>query len=93
MRRLGATWWKDEKGMDLLTRELEGLKDSDEYVRVGWPAGGGVWVLHTTVEEASKKGTGLIHNAYNMEERCKVIEQLGGVFHADPKDCPYLDLP
>lgn len=93
MRRLGATWWENEKGIDLLMRELEGLKDSDDYVLVGWPVGGGVWVLHTTVEEAGRKGTGLIHNAYNMEERCKMIEEMGGVFYADPKKCPYLDLP
>lgn len=58
----------------------------------GWPSEGGVWVLHTTVVEATKKGTGLIHSAYNMEERCKVIKQMGGFFHADPKNCPYLDL-
>ncbi|OJJ80193.1 uncharacterized protein ASPGLDRAFT_135305, partial [Aspergillus glaucus CBS 516.65] len=92
MRRLGATWWKNGKRVDLLRRELNGLKDSDEYIRVGWPAGGGVWVLHTIFEEATKKGVGLIHNAYNMEERCKVIEQIGGIFYADPKDCPCLDL-
>ncbi|KAA8650407.1 hypothetical protein EYZ11_012261 [Aspergillus tanneri] len=93
MRQLGATWWKSEIGTDLFRREIEGPKLTDEYLRVGWPAGGGVWVLHTTIEVAAEKGAGLTHNAYNMEERCKVIKQMGGVFYADPKDCPYLDLP
>ncbi|KAK1768175.1 hypothetical protein QBC33DRAFT_536455 [Phialemonium atrogriseum] len=35
---------------------------------------------------------GGIRNAYNMEERCKVIEQLGGTFYAEPRECPDLDL-
>jgi hypothetical protein len=27
-----------------------------------------------------------------MEERCKITEPVGGIFYADPKDYPYLDL-
>jgi hypothetical protein len=48
-------------------------------VIAGWPEGGGVWVFKTS--------------DVNMEERCKAIEQLGGVFFEDPRDCPDLDLP
>ena len=41
---------------------------------------------------AAEKHTGMLFNAYSMEERCKVIELLGGTFYADPKDCLDLDL-
>lgn len=49
-------------------------------------------MLKTTKDEASRKGVAIIYNAYNMEERCKAIKQVGGVFYADPKDCLDLDL-
>ncbi len=35
----------------------------------------------------------MLFNAYTMDERCSIIEQLGGTFYANPKDCPDLDLP
>ncbi|GFF32844.1 hypothetical protein IFM46972_03696 [Aspergillus udagawae] len=92
MRRLGATWWRSESD-EFLERGLERPESTDDYLQVGWPAAGGVWVLHTTWGNASDIGAARIHNAHDMEERCRWIEKLGGVFYADPKDCPYLDLP
>lgn len=41
--------------------------------------------------DALEKEAGVLFNAYNMEERCRVIEQLGGTFYADPKDCVELN--
>lgn len=67
--------------------------DMDKVLHAGWPETGGVWVLHTTVDDARRKGVGLLGNSYTMQERCMMIERLGGVFYDDPKDCPYLDLP
>ncbi|KAL2017441.1 hypothetical protein VTK56DRAFT_2097 [Thermocarpiscus australiensis] len=89
MHKLGAHWWETD---------LEYFREkNDDYTPVpgipgpffcvGWPAGGGVWVLSTSKRIAAKKNAGILFNAYNMEERCKVIEQLGGTFYADPKDC------
>lgn len=92
MRRLGATWGRRESD-EFLEHGLEYPKGTDRYLRVGWPARGGVWVLHTILDNASDIGAARIHNAYDMEDRCRVIKMLGGVFYADPKDCPYLDLP
>ncbi|KAJ6096928.1 hypothetical protein N7486_007674 [Penicillium sp. IBT 16267x] len=92
MRRLGATWWRRASD-EFLERGLEHPKSTDGYLQVGWPAAGGVWVLHTTSDNAGDIGAARIHNAHDMEERCRWIEKLGGVFYADPKDCPYLDLP
>ena len=60
---------------------------------MGWTDnGGGTWILSTTRKEAIRKGIGRVKNAFNMEERCRVIESLGGVFYADANDCADLDL-
>lgn len=92
MRRLGATWWRSLA--ELYEKDIIGSDDETEsFIQVGWPASGGVWVLHITVEKAGDIGAARIQNAYSMEERCNAIEQLGGIFYADPKDCPHLDLP
>ena len=74
--------------MDLPARS----KEDSEVIRVGYPATGGVWVLNLPEKEASKRGVGVIHNAHSMEERCRVIESLGGVFYAHPDESPELDL-
>lgn len=79
--------------MNGLWRSFKLRNDTDSFLKVGWPAGGGVWVLKTTVGVADEKGAAIILNAYSMEERCKAIEQLGRVYYADAKDCPDLDLP
>ncbi|VTT66004.1 unnamed protein product [Fusarium fujikuroi] len=90
MRQLGATWVKD------LDSEIENQwkYDSPDSPRLyaGWPADGGVWVLYTTFSQTKRKGLGRIGNALTMEERWKLIKELGGTFYAKPKDCPYLDL-
>ncbi|KAJ5605717.1 hypothetical protein N7510_008498 [Penicillium lagena] len=96
MRRLGPTWWKSEyarfySGMLEISEGRDNGKDN--YIRAGWPPGGGVWVLQTTRDEASEKGLAKLQNANTMQERCELIEKSGGVFYEDPKACPYLDLP
>ncbi|KAJ5904309.1 hypothetical protein N7504_006692 [Penicillium tannophilum] len=93
MRHLGPTWWPTE--LAWLKSEISGMLDerSNNYVRVGWTPDGGAWVWKTTKKGASEKGGAMLQNARTMEERCLVIERLGGIFYADPKDCPFLDLP
>lgn len=59
MRRLGATWW--ERYGDLVKYQGFGQPsprdmDMDEVLHVDWPETGGVLVLHTTVDEAGRKG-------------------------------------
>ncbi|ETS03816.1 hypothetical protein M419DRAFT_57789, partial [Trichoderma reesei RUT C-30] len=91
MRQLGAIWHKSEAHYRNYKIAPE-LYDMDiKYA--GWPAGGGVWMLLTSETYARLKGTAIIHNALNMEERCKAIEKLGGRFYENPRDCPFLDLP
>ncbi|KAJ5992963.1 hypothetical protein N7451_008687 [Penicillium sp. IBT 35674x] len=100
MRRLGPTWWKNE--LAYFHNELVILSGYDgvwggmhnNYIRVGWPTGGGVWVWQPTDEaEAREKGGAKLQNANTMDERCELIKSLGGTFYADPQNCPYLDLP
>lgn len=51
------------------------------------------FVFKASAAKEAIRGAAIIHNAYTMEERCKAIEQVGGVFFENPKDCPDLDLP
>ncbi|POR36719.1 Uncharacterized protein TPAR_03085 [Tolypocladium paradoxum] len=78
MRQLGAVWWEseDEYNWSVVLPETQ---SNVTFIRVGWPATGGVWVLKATDTEACERGIGTLHNAYSMEQRCTVIEQLGGV--------------
>ncbi|KAK4234773.1 hypothetical protein C8A03DRAFT_46965 [Achaetomium macrosporum] len=92
MRQLGAVWWESENAWVKDELSVPPYYIPERFLATGWPAGGGVWVLSTTEDIAAEKGAGMLFNAYNMEERCKLIEQLGGTFYADPKDCPDLDL-
>jgi len=101
VRLLGPTWWESDRAYNYhLLTESWGSPDGtwnirkNKYIRVGWPTGGGVWVWQPTDEaEAWKKGGAKLQNANTMEERCDLIKSMGGVFYADPQDCPYLELP
>lgn len=71
-----------------------GMKTGDmPYIKTGWPSSGeGVWILNTTLARAAELGAGRIYNARDMDERCQIIESIGGVFYPDPKQSG-LDLP
>ncbi|KAF5518717.1 hypothetical protein CGCA056_v009535 [Colletotrichum aenigma] len=94
MRKLGATWWKSDQA--LAVAELFGAKEKkhlqDPVIIARWPASGGVWVLTKPRIEAIKMGTGIIKLSKDIEERCRLIKELGGVFYEDPKECLDLDL-
>ncbi len=90
VRQLGAGWWSSE--YEFQYSLITGAIPDEGFTYVGWPAGGGVWVLKMPEMEAMAAGTAAIYNSYTMEERCKAIEKVGGVFYPDPNDCPYLDL-
>ncbi|KAJ5974087.1 hypothetical protein N7481_011297 [Penicillium waksmanii] len=92
MRQLGPTWWQNENVWML--NQMSAIPDErvNEYIRVGWTSDGGVWVWKTTRSDADEIGGAQLLNARTMQERCMMIEKLGGTFYADPKDCPFLDL-
>ncbi|KAH8879533.1 hypothetical protein GQ53DRAFT_589654, partial [Thozetella sp. PMI_491] len=60
-------------------------------LEVGFPANGGVWMLNTSQgwEGLPPKRFGL-RNALTMDERCRVIEDLGGHFCEDIGACPQM---
>lgn len=106
MRQLGAKWWpSSEQSMRAVLAQvedwdlegalnvLEELELEKPALYFGWPAEGGVWVLNTTIFDATDMGSGRIHMAITMEERCKIMEELGAVYYAKPESCPLLDLP
>lgn len=84
MRKLGAMWWESEEAY--IRKAMDPNKYNDPVVFVGWPAGGGAWVLRTTHGDASERGIGRINNAYNMEEQCRIIRQMGGIYYENPRD-------
>ncbi|KAF4339669.1 hypothetical protein FBEOM_6452 [Fusarium beomiforme] len=92
MRQLGAKWYRNPDHKFYSGEKLRNGDPDAPLLFVGWPADGGVWALSTNLSQSARKGLGRIGNAFTMEERCKIIEQLGGTFYADPKDCPHLDL-
>jgi hypothetical protein len=90
MTKLGAVWFESDQAWGY---HMVRPRKPDEIVTVtGWPTGGGVWVLKTTLEQSKQRGLGRISNALNMDERCKMIKMLDGSFYSDPKKCPDLDL-
>lgn len=95
VRKLGAQWWESESKYSegLFVSSYTGRPADKPVLYIGWPASGGVWALSMDPWDAAKKGYGVIYNSLTMEEQCEMIEEFGGTFYQDPKDCPYLDLP
>ena len=82
---IGARWWssEEESEIPLPFKVRDGKRVTMEKLWLGWPKAGGVWALSLDEHEGSKRGVGRIKNAINMEERCRAIEMLGGVFHSN----------
>lgn len=91
MRKLGASWWPSHKHY-AMKDVFSGQRPEDRQLIVGWPGGGGVWVIDTTLGDSGDRGLGRVKNAHDMEQQSLLIERHGGQFYADPRDCPHLDL-
>jgi len=94
LKMLGAAYWPEED-MDYYWQYGQfGFKGTGQRKKTealfGWVGSGmeGVWVLERDKVQVKKEIVGLVENAVTMEERCKVIEILGGTFFKDPRDCP-----
>jgi hypothetical protein len=93
VRQLGATWRQSYYAY--LYASLGPGEKSDQVLYIGWPTSGdAVWVLSLVRREAydSAKPYGIIYNARDMDERCRLIERFGGRFYDDLRKCPYLEL-
>ncbi|KXH53422.1 hypothetical protein CNYM01_01167 [Colletotrichum nymphaeae SA-01] len=76
-------------GKDNLSAAEETYKVAEKFIEVfGWPTTGGVWALKLSTDKIHTFG---IRNAFTMDEKCRAIEMMGGVFYADPNECPGLD--
>lgn len=95
MRMLGAWWFNSVDEYDRMQWLEPDVLARKKIVTVAWPQDerAGVWVLTLRgVGEAADKGLGAVWNAASMDERCEVIEKMGGQFYADPKECPDLQV-
>lgn len=88
LRNLGAVWWPSEGDeVDALGERY--LEEEAMVIETGWPSSGnGVWVLKYDANKSKEMfGAMLLELALNMDERCQVIEELGGSFFEDPGAC------
>lgn len=92
MRQLGAWYFRSVADYDYASIGYGEDLDRRKMVVAAWPQSAGVWVLAMTAGEAGDKGLGMLWSAISMDERCEIVEKLGGKFYSDPKDCPHLDL-
>jgi len=94
MRQLGAWYFRSATDYDYASFGYRDDLDRRKMIVAAWPQGGtGVWVLVArTALDGAEKGFGMIRNATSMDERCEVVQKLGGKFYSDPRDCPDLDL-
>ncbi|OHE91502.1 hypothetical protein CORC01_13198 [Colletotrichum orchidophilum] len=89
MVKLGPNWWKSLTHY-LVNQSFEQATWEDDVVIAGYPAAGGLWLLKTTRAEAADAGVAVIHNARNMEERCRLIADCGGRFFKAADKVPEL---
>ncbi|KAI1199902.1 hypothetical protein F5X97DRAFT_295067 [Nemania serpens] len=94
MRRLGAWWlFSSVHEYHMISFGDSGLLHRKIMVIAAWPQNGqGVWVVTMHRVEASEQGLARLWNASNMDERCEVVEKLGGRFYDDPALCPALTI-
>ncbi len=88
MGMIGAKLWpSEEDSYKPLPRGIREGKIGEQQLWLGWLKRGGVWALSIDSEIGVVRGIGMIHNAFNMEKRCLVLERMGGIFYMDPNDC------
>ncbi|RYC56891.1 hypothetical protein CHU98_g9325 [Xylaria longipes] len=93
MRKLGAWWFSSVHEYQTIDCFEPEILHHKMLVIAAWPqTGQGVWVVTMHGDEASEQGLARLWNASNMEERCGVVEKLGGRFYNDPALCPALKL-
>ncbi|KAH7342488.1 hypothetical protein BKA65DRAFT_552120 [Rhexocercosporidium sp. MPI-PUGE-AT-0058] len=94
MRMLGATHWASMGAwVESLIGDRKRVGEENVGVRVGWPRDGrGVWVvswLWTDKVEVNER-LNRLKTAEDMDERCRMIEDMGGRFYERADECPEL---
>jgi len=92
MRLLGARLWPSMRHwVEALIERSDMEGDEAKEVRVGWPSdGNGVWIISWGRKDGRALAVGreVVKRARSMDERCEVIERLGGRFYEHPEECP-----
>ena len=98
LARLGPQWWASKA--EMTDAQLgEGGETAEKklakQVETGWPSlTHGVWVLEYDLEDRAhyelRMGASLLANCLNMDERCPIIQELGGAFYPNPDHCEAL---
>jgi hypothetical protein len=90
LRKLGAKWW-EESGLEFSIEQLaKTYPDGEIEIHTGWPSDGeGVWVLRTKQKECDR-GRAAVRQCKTMDERARLIKELGGTFYRDSEECPEL---
>ena len=86
---IGATFFESE-----LAYNQQQVSRPKYEIWYGWPGvvpEDGVWALRTTFMQGSDLGVSRIRNAVTMQERCEVIEKLGGKFYERWEDIPWVE--
>lgn len=92
--QMGASLWSSKASrIDAIFDEGDTRKLAKQ-VQTGWPSSGkGVWVLEYVDngrDREMKRWRSLLKLCLTMDERCKIIEQAGGTFYANPDGCAAL---
>ncbi|PGH09695.1 hypothetical protein AJ80_07646 [Polytolypa hystricis UAMH7299] len=94
LRNIGGKWVPD--GFDHLSIIMgeageEEREKVNTRIETGWPSSGrGVWGLKFNAEKDERKLTKklpMLELAMSMDERCEVLEKIGGMFYENPEDC------
>lgn len=96
--KIGAQWWESREAyVDAQLGECDDAtkRRLAKRVETGWPSSGhGVWVLVHDRSDPNQheviRGASRLKNCLNMDERCRIIEELGGTFYPVPNNCPAL---
>ncbi|PGH04552.1 hypothetical protein AJ80_08496 [Polytolypa hystricis UAMH7299] len=98
LRNLGAEWWESQTARSNAVfgeADEAAIEKAHTRIETGWPSSWkGVWVIKWHTERdywaLREKKLGRLELALNMDERCAIIESMGGQYFEDPKDCPDL---
>ena len=92
MLRLGARWWKNDRFHDHKESEVSGGYPFPDHfppdLYVGYPSGGGIWVLMQKNGESLPDDFGRVGMAFTMDERCAMMKEMGATFYEKVQDCP-----
>ena len=93
LRKTGAKCWEDEESFIEVSLGARDSREEERELVLGWPsqdAGGGVWVLMYSTQDAIPRDIGRVNLAMDMDEKCAVMKEFGATFYEDPAQVAHL---